>query len=87
MKRGGVAINSHSANTMVSGSVRAGNSLLCGIGDAGCRENASEDPDGAVCEAGEHIGQVLKERHAQLAAALNNREDGRDFAPGLRFGY
>jgi hypothetical protein len=39
--------------------------------------------DGAVCQAWQHIGHVLADRHIEFAAAFDDREDGGDFGSGF----
>jgi hypothetical protein len=38
---------------------------------------------GTICQAGEYVGQVLANRDAQLAAAFDDGQDGRDFGSSL----
>jgi len=68
---------SRSGNTMVDGFGQA-DSLLCHVGGVGRRREAGELLDGAIGQAGQHVGQVLANGYAQLAAALDEAEDRGD---------
>ena len=54
--------------------------MFGGVG-GGCE--FGEALDGAVGEAGEHVGQVFADGYAEPAAALDDGEDGGDFWAGL----
>ncbi len=50
--------------------------LFCGVGSGG---EFGQGLDGAVSEAGQDVGEVFANRHAQPAATFDGAEDGGDF--------
>jgi len=57
--------------------------LLCHSCGVGHRGEFGQRLDGAVGQTGQHIGQVLADGYAKLAAALHDGENGRYL--GTRF--
>ena len=56
----------------------AGDRLFCRFGGVGHRGEFVQGLDGAIGQAGQHVGQIFTNGHVQLAATLDDAEDGGD---------
>jgi hypothetical protein len=63
---------------MVDGSGQPGDRPLCRFGCVGRRGEFGQGLDGALGQAGQHLGQIFANEHVQFVADLDDAEDGGD---------